>query len=121
MKTFTVLVADDEEGIRTLFGDVLREAGYEVTLASSGREVLEALKARRFDLVITDLVMPDQGGVDLIRAIRRGNPEVKTIAMSGAPDSLKTARLLGAGATLAKPVTPLDLLSKVRQVCAERL
>jgi DNA-binding NtrC family response regulator len=120
MRTLTVLVADDEEGIRALFEDALRDAGYDVALAASGREVLETLKARPIDLVITDLVMPDQDGIDILRAIRRGNPRVKTIAMSGAADFLTTARLLGANATLAKPVTAKELLQKVRQVCGEQ-
>ena len=119
MKTLTVLVADDEEGIRCLFQEALRDAGYEVALAASGREVLEMLKARPIDVVVTDLVMPDQDGIDIIRAIRRANPEVKTIAMSGASGFLTTARLLGASATLAKPVTPKELLDKVREVCGE--
>lgn len=121
MKTFTVLVADDEEHIRTLFGDVLREAGYEVALAASGREVLETLKARPIDVVITDLVMPDQDGIDIIRAIRGGHPQVKTIVMSGAANFLATARLLGASATLAKPVMPDELLEIVQRVRGEQV
>lgn len=120
MRTFTVLVADDEEGIRALFQEALEDAGYEVALAANGREVLETLQVRAIDVVVTDLVMPDQDGIDIIRAIRRGNPGVKTIAMSGAPDFLGTARLLGASATLAKPVRPQELLEAVRQLCGGR-
>jgi PAS domain S-box-containing protein len=118
-RAITVLVADDEEGIRTLFQETLTEAGYEVLLASSGDEVMAMLNSRAVDLVVTDLVMPGQDGIDTIRALRREHPTVKTIAMSGAfgGQFLKTAELLGADATLSKPVLPERLISKVAEVC----
>jgi CheY-like chemotaxis protein len=118
-RAITVLVADDEEGIRTLFQETLAEAGYEVLLASSGDEVIALLKSRAVDLVVTDLVMPGQDGIDTIRTVRREHPTVKTIAMSGAfgGQFLKTAELLGADATLSKPVLPERLISMVAEVC----
>jgi PAS domain S-box-containing protein len=118
-RAITVLVADDEEGIRTLFQETLTEAGYEVLLASSGDEVMAVLKSRAVDLVVTDLVMPGQDGIDTIRMVRREHPTVKTIAMSGAfgGQFLKTAELLGADATLSKPVLPERLISMVAEVC----
>ena len=120
-RAIKVLVADDEEGIRALFRETLTEAGYEVFLATNGAEVMELLGRQDVDLVVTDLVMPGQDGIDTIRAVRRQHPNVKTIAMSGAfgGQFLKTAQLLGAHATLSKPVLPERLISTVAEVCAK--
>jgi len=120
-RPITVLVADDEEGIRMLFKETLTEAGYEVLLASNGREALDLLNSHAVDLMVTDLVMPGQDGIDTIRAVRRQYPTVKTIAMSGAFGGhfLKTAELLGAHATLSKPVLPERLISMVAEVCGK--
>ncbi len=78
-----------------------------------------AVLRSRSDLAVTDLVMPGQGGIDTIRALHREHPTVKTIAMSGAfgGQFLRTAELLGADATLSRPVLPERLISTVAEVC----
>lgn len=116
----TILVVDDEEGIRQLFKEILAGAGYEVVLAGNGSEALKILRGRNVHLVITDILMPETEGIEMIRTVRRSFPGLRTIAVSGAFDGhfLRIARLLGARAALAKPVSPTQLLGAVREVLA---
>jgi CheY-like chemotaxis protein len=111
-----VLVVDDEEVVRDLFRDVLESAGYEVGQASNGREALAEARAQRFDLVLTDLVMPEQEGIETIRELRAQFPGLKIVAVSGAFEGrlLKVGQKMGADAALAKPVSPEDLLTCVQ-------
>jgi CheY-like chemotaxis protein len=113
-----VLVVDDEESIRGLFQKILEDAGYEVTLAIDGSQALDLLRDSAFDVVITDLVMPNREGIETIQAIRRQHPGMKIIAVSGAfgGSFLGSAKLLGAEATLVKPVGPGQLLGALRRV-----
>jgi CheY-like chemotaxis protein len=116
----TILVVDDEVGIRQLFKQLLTGEGYEVLSATNGAEALQIVRGRRLDLVITDLVMPDSEGIETIRAIRLEQPNLKVIAASGAFEGqfLQSAALLGACATLLKPIGRDQLLSTVRRVLA---
>jgi two-component system, cell cycle sensor histidine kinase and response regulator CckA len=105
-KPRTILVVDDEEGVRHLFRDLLGTR-YQVLLAADGREAMKILAGdEQVDLVITDLVMPNQEGIETIRALRARHAEMRIIAMSGAFEGqfLRTAKLLGADATLTKPI-----------------
>lgn len=113
-----ILVVDDESFIRDFFREVLETAGYDVVLAENGKKAMLRLHERKVDLVIMDLVMPEQEGVETIQALRRAYPDIKIVAMSGAfgGQFLKTAALLGARATLAKPVAPTEILRVVREI-----
>ncbi|HXJ43176.1 MAG TPA: response regulator, partial [Bryobacteraceae bacterium] len=114
----TVLVVEDESAIRDLFMEFLG-GRHNVLLASNGAEALRLLRSQAdIDLVITDLVMPDQEGIDVIRGARKLRPGLKVIAMSGAFGGkfLKTAELLGADATLVKPVRPEVLDQVIEEV-----
>jgi CheY-like chemotaxis protein len=112
-----VLVVDDEPGVRSFFADVLRSAGYQVEEAGDGERALAAVETAPFDLVVTDLVMPNQEGIETIMALRGRYPRLKIIAVSGAfgGNMLTTAEALGADETLMKPVSPERLLETVRQ------
>ena len=79
------------------------------------------MRGVEFDLVIMDLVMPDVEGLETIDIIRKERPQLKTIAMSGrfGGQFLPVAELLGAKATLAKPIRPDELLETVRRVLSE--
>ena len=120
--TARVLVADDEIGVRSFFQKILELSGYEVLLAADGREAVELALAAKADLVITDLVMPGQEGIETIQALRRHNPKAGIIAVSGAFGGtfLEVARMLGADAALAKPVSGELLLSTVAEVLNRR-
>jgi signal transduction histidine kinase/CheY-like chemotaxis protein len=116
----SILVVDDETGIRQLFEQLLAGEGYEVLCATNGAEALEIVRGRHLDLVITDLVMPESEGIETIRAIRIEQPNLKIIAASGVFEGqfLQAAALLGACATLLKPIGRDQLLSTVRRVLA---
>jgi CheY-like chemotaxis protein len=117
-----IVVADDEAGVRSFLRLVLESAGYEVVEAPDGKLVLQEARAGRVDLVITDLVMPEQEGLETIRALRREVPGVGIIAISGAlgPQFLEVARMLGAQAVLRKPLSAELLLAKVAEVLKSR-
>jgi two-component system, response regulator, stage 0 sporulation protein F len=111
----TILVIDDQDAVRTLLRTVLERAGHEVTEAPNGRLGLAAYRARPADLVITDILMPEMNGLDMILELTRAFLNAKVIAISGAPDTqnaLDAAKLLGARHTLHKPFS-LDALLKI--------
>jgi len=112
-----VLVVDDEEDIRNLFAEILTDCGYEVHVTADGVEAQKVLQAGSYDLVITDLVMPNREGIETIQEIRRSYPRLKIIAVSGAFGGrfLEAAAMLGAAATLLKPVSPNQLIEAVRR------
>ena len=110
-----VIVADDESEIRKLFSTVLLGAGYEVAEAEDGNAVERLLNTGHFDVLVTDLVMPDREGLETIQLARGRYPELKIIAVSGALGGgfLKVARKFGADVALLKPVAPTSLLDVV--------
>jgi len=112
-----VLVVDDDVAVRNLFSGVLAGAGYEVLSVADGSEALRVVEGQTFDLIISDLAMPNREGIETIREILRRQPGSKIIAISGAyRELLPVAKALGAQRTLAKPVNPEQLLAAVRAV-----
>ena len=113
-----VLVADDEDGVRGFLRMVLEDGGYEVIEAGNGKEALQQIRAGRVDLLITDLVMPEQEGIETIMALRKESPGTQIIAMSGAFEGkfLRIARMLGAQVVLRKPVNAELVLAKVAEL-----
>jgi len=113
-----ILVVDDEAAIRELIRHILEPAGYKVMEAASGRQALAAINEGLPDLVITDLVMPDQEGIETIRELKKQHPELRVIAMSGAGGGryLPAAKLLGADVSLTKPIRPQVLLREVQRI-----
>jgi CheY-like chemotaxis protein len=107
-----LLLVDDEAPVRKFFVQVLEGAGYRVVEASSGKEALRRLQERPFDLVITDILMPDMDGLELTKVLHHRFPDIKIVVISGDRDDMDychVARFLGAHVTLAKPV-PVQLL-----------
>jgi DNA-binding response OmpR family regulator len=115
------LVIDDEPAIRALLQTVLERAGYDVETAPDGRKGIRCHRNAPADLIITDIVMPEKEGIELIRELREAHPEVKIFAISGggrvaAGTYLTLAGQLGATRVFAKPVKTDVLLSAVREV-----
>lgn len=118
-----VLVADDEALVRDALSILLRTAGYEVICVSDGAQAVESFKARDADLVITDIVMPNQEGIETIQVLRKLKPDLPIIAISGggrvSPTGyLQIAKTLGASVTLSKPLKPVELLRVVAELLA---
>ena len=103
----TILVVDDEERMRKLIGDFLRREGYQILEAGDGRQALERLSAEKVDLVILDVMMPEQDGWTVCREIRRTSdiPVIMLTARSEEMDQL-FAFELGADEYVTKPFSP---------------
>jgi two-component system chemotaxis response regulator CheY len=118
-----ILLVDDDVLLRETLHQVLVRAGYDVDDASNGKVAVREYRRQRCDVVITDIVMPDQEGFGTIIELRRADPNVKIIAVSGggigkAVDYLDTAQRLGVMGTLAKPFSPETLLAMLAEVLA---
>jgi len=101
-----ILVIDDEADMRALLAQTLKAAGHEVVLAAEGEEGMRLYRAEPADIVITDLYMPHQEGIETIKKLRKEFPDAVIIAMSGkdgASALLSVAKRLGAVAVLEKP------------------
>lgn len=119
----SILVIDDDKLMRLALAKMLITAGYNVSQAANGDDGLHMYRNQEFDLVITDLIMPDKEGIQIIRELRKENSEIRIIAISaggrgGATDYLKWARLMGAKQCLYKPIKREDLLNAVTEVLA---
>ena len=116
-----ILVIDDDPAVRRMLAAMLRKAEYEVEEAEDGRAGMKRFRELPAALVITDVVMPEQEGLETLMALRHEHPAVKVIVMSGGglvgPDAyLSSARVLGAHGILAKPFTREELLRTVKSV-----
>ena len=117
-----IVIADDEAGVRRFLRLVLESGGYDVIEAADGAQAIAAVQSGGVDLLITDLVMPGQEGIETINGLRNEVPGLGIIAISGAfgGQYLEVARLLGAHAALGKPLKPDVLLATVAQVLRDR-
>jgi two-component system response regulator (stage 0 sporulation protein F) len=112
-----ILIIDDEPPIRTLLRLALESVGHEVVEAQDGRVGLTLYRQNPTDLIITDILLPELNGLDIILELVKEFLNVKVIAMSGGTERgnfLNTAKLLGARQTLQKPFSIEKLLSVVR-------
>lgn len=110
-----ILVVDDEPGVRDWLVEILEGYGHRVFTAKDGLEAKQLAARETLDVIITDISMPNEEGLGVIRALRKTNPALKIIAMSGAhADVLKDAKLLGANAVLTKPFTSEMVLKCIR-------
>lgn len=118
MNSCSILVVDDEPELRDLMMRVLKRGGHRVTCAGNGVEASRAMASERFDVVVTDVIMPEKDGIQVINELRRKYPDVRIIAMSGGghvsrDQYLKIAKGLGAHALLEKPFANEDLLAAI--------
>ncbi|MBP0443869.1 nitrogen regulation protein NR(I) [Roseomonas sp. SSH11] len=116
----TILIADDDRAIRTVLAQALGRAGYNVRATSSAATLWRWVEDGEGDLVITDVVMPDENGLDLVPRIRRVRPELRVVVMSAQSTfatALKAAQR-GAFDYLPKPFDLKDLLSLVQRALA---
>lgn len=116
-----ILLVDDEVLVLQLFEAVLQLEHHDVTTASDGNAAMAALAQGTFDVVVTDIVMPDKEGIEMIMEMRKLKPDLPIIAMSGggrgsSADYLEMAALLGAKKTLAKPFSTQALVDAVSDV-----
>ncbi len=114
-----VLVIDDEADVRQLWRDALEDAGCSVSVAENGVRGVKLLESASFDVIVTDILMPEKDGIEIIMEIRKSSPDAKIIAVSGGgavadTSFLTVASMLGAHRTLQKPVSLHELRDAVQ-------
>lgn len=119
-----ILLIDDDESVRTMLRKTLVHFGHTVIEARNGKEGLELFPQARADLIITDIVMPEKEGIEVLMELRTKQPPVKIIAISGggrgsAVDYLHIAQQLGAAKVLAKPFANEVLMAAINELLAE--
>ena len=127
----SILVVDDDVEVGEVIRRVLERGGFGVRVVNSADAALHAVNESEPDVVVTDVIMPRQNGVDLIRALRALSAQIRIVAISGGgsfgpssykPDAISThaylaaARAAGAGEVLSKPFDKEELLKAVRRV-----
>jgi CheY-like chemotaxis protein len=113
-----ILIIDDEEPVRVMLRQMLEREGHEVAEGTCGREGLALYRQRPADLVITDILMPETGGLVAISELRAEFPDARIVAISGGGrdgrlNFLATARTFPGVRTLRKPFSRADLLEAV--------
>ena len=119
-----ILIIDDDHQFRKMLRKTLEHDGYEVLEASNGLEGVNIFKEHHADLVITDIIMPEQEGIETIAQLRKDYPTLKIIAMSGGglikPENyLNIAKKLFSQRTFQKPFDRKDFLTAVRELTHE--
>jgi len=117
-----ILVVDDEPMIVSLLSTILREKGWDVTEARSGTDGIDQLDRTRFDVILTDLVMPGDSGIDLLRAAKEIHPDVEVILMTGyaTADTAIEAMRNGAFHYIMKPLKPAEVVTLVEKAYSQR-
>lgn len=119
---YRIILVEDDPQVREMLRETLVQEGYEVVEAANGKEGVELFRQHPADLVITDIIMPEQDGVETIHLLRRDCPSVKIIAISGGSANIRgdyllgTADALGAIKTFHKPVDVGQLLSSIHEI-----
>ncbi|WP_299183403.1 response regulator [uncultured Neptuniibacter sp.] len=116
-----ILFVDDDEAVRYALCKYLRRSGFEVTEAEDGINALKYLASNAVDVLITDIIMPNMEGIELLRNIGKLHPGLPVIAISGGgrvgqEEYLSLAHTLGATATMEKPLDPDQLLRLIEEV-----
>lgn len=121
-----ILLVDDEPLLRDSLTIALQRAGHTVTVAQNGAAALKLLAGKTFDVIVTDILMPETDGLEMIIRIRKDSGNVRIIAMSGGGrtrnmNMLEFATSFGADAVLAKPFLPKQLIASVDDVMGRSL
>ena len=115
-----ILIIDDERDIRNLLRDLFHSKGYEVVEAENGEDGLRVFQSTPVDLVMTDILMPEKEGLSTIMDLKKENPTLKIIAMSGGAlksgQYLTFARKFGADKVLEKPFHLQSVLQAVEEL-----
>ena len=124
MKTMSahLLIVEDDREMRDLLRKVLEKEGYCVSVAADGHAASASLSQNAFDLVVTDMLMPDDGGLELLQKIRETHPALPVIIITAFGDwgSYSRALELGAAAFISKPLKLAELIGTIHTALAGR-
>ncbi len=118
---FRVLLADDDRLTGTIISKILEKEDYDVTYVENGQDAINCAKANSYDYVITDIIMPEVEGIEVISEVLEYQPNTKIIAissddMAGHSTLLTIAQTMGASATIKKPVRPDTLIQTIKSI-----
>ena len=120
-----ILLVEDDVPLRNVLETALTKGGYSVEVAADGRTAEHCLNTHAFDLIITDVIMPEGDGIEIIMNLHAAKNSIPVIAMTGAHKFtevyLKTARALGASRVLAKPFRISELLDATRDALSRKV
>jgi DNA-binding response OmpR family regulator len=116
-----ILVIDDEQAITSALRQILERTGHQVSVAANGKVGMDLYAAYPVDLIITDILMPEKDGVEIVMQLRKRSSTVKILAMSGGgrhglTDLLHVAKKLGADGIIYKPFTTQQILEEVHRL-----
>lgn len=119
-----ILLVDDDLQFQQMLKQYLERNNFEVITAENGVQALERFQKDRFDLIITDIIMPEKEGIETIIEMKKQQPQMKIIAISGggrvdARDYLVYAERFGANAVFTKPLDRNVFISRVRELLAQ--
>ena len=117
-----ILVTEDDEKMRNGLVEILKEEGYNVDSAQNGQKGLEMIRDKDYDVVLTDLIMPVMGGMELFRNIKQIKPGISVIIITafGTIENAVEAIKVGASDYITKPFKIDEVQSKIKKVLAER-
>lgn len=116
-----ILLVDDNAVVRDMLVDLVGSLGYTADAASSGAEALALFDRRRYDIVLTDLLMPGMSGWEVLAAVRQRDPQMPVIIITGTPATGDPRAALPAVAVLRKPVDVTALDTMIKRMLARRL
>ena len=115
-----ILIIDDERPVRVILKKMFEDKEFHITTASNGKEGMILFREKPFDLVITDIIMPEKEGIEVINELKTDYPDVPIIAISGGGQNapghyLEVAKILGADSIFEKPIERKKLLNAVKK------
>lgn len=120
-KKFSVLLADDDRLTGAMISKILKNEDYDVTYVENGQDAINCAKANSYDYLITDIIMPEVEGIEVISEVLECQPNTKIIAISsdelaGHSTLLTIAQTMGASATIKKPIRPDTLIETIKSI-----
>jgi len=117
-----ILVVEDDEGIQELLVETLPRLGYEPVIADNGKMGLETFQSQNFAIIITDVRMPKMDGLTMLKEIRKQDPKIPIIVITGYPsvDTAVESLVEGADYYLVKPINMVDLEAKIKKSFEKR-
>jgi len=114
----TVLIVDDDAGIRKAFARILQRNGYTADVASNGKEALQKVTAKKYDAALVDICLPDLNGLELLDQMQRAHRNMVIIVITG--NHIESKEDIKADEYLLKPVNPEDLIRLIEQKIAKK-
>ena len=117
----SLLIIEDDANLRMILRNIIEQAGHRVCVATDGKDALTKIQEDPPDLVITDIIMPEKEGIEVILCLRKNYPDIRIIAMSGggqlgADHYLDMAHEFGAHITIPKPFDKQIILDAINQL-----